>query len=122
MTVFIIILAVCALAIAVGVIWQKKDEWAITPLIIYPTAGLVMFLAGLVLGANLVNAPRKIDMFRQQKEYIEQYQPTTDYDMVAILQTKLEFNAWLYRAQYTKEHLPALSFYGDEIMELEPIE
>lgn len=122
MTVCIVILVVCAFAIAAGIIWQREDEWAITPLIIYPTAGLVMFLAGIVLVGNLVQAPRNIDMFRQRKEYIKQYQPATDYDYVAILQKKLELNEWLYKAKYTKEHLPAMSFYGDEILKLEPIE
>jgi TonB-dependent SusC/RagA subfamily outer membrane receptor len=55
------------------------------------------------------------------KEYIENYESTSEYDTAAIASKKIELNQWLYEAQYTKEYYPICSFYSDEILELEPI-
>ena len=68
-----------------------------------------------------IDASRSLSNFLSQKEYIENYEMTSDYDAAAIVSKKVELNEWLYSVQYTKEHLPICSFYGDEILQIEPI-
>ena len=75
----------------------------------------------ILLIAVPISNNRDLNTFLQQKEYIENYEPTSGYDTAAIANKKIELNEWLYKVQYTKEHHPLCSFYGDEILELEPI-
>ena len=80
-----------------------------------------VFIAGTVLICCTVEANQEFNAFVCQKEYIESYEPTSEYDTVAIIHKKIELNQWLYEKQYVKERRPICSFYGDEILELEPI-
>jgi hypothetical protein len=68
-----------------------------------------------------IQAKAELNAFRAHKEYVENYEMTSEYDTAAIITKKIELNEWLYKVQYTKEHYPICSFFGDEILELEPI-
>jgi hypothetical protein len=68
-----------------------------------------------------IDNQKQLNTFIVQKEYIESYEPTSEYDTAAIINKKIELYQWLYDVQYTKEHYPICSFYGDEILDLEPI-
>lgn len=85
----------------------------------------VGFAATLVASTFLIVVPivgnKELSNFLSQKEYIESYEPSSEYDNAAITNKKIELNEWLYSAQYTKEHYPIFSFYGDEILDIEPI-
>lgn len=86
------------------------------------TTGLVaIMIATVLLIVVPIESQKELNIFITQKEYIENYEPTSEYDAVGIANKKIEFNEWLYGVQYTKEHYPICSFYGDEILELEPI-
>ena len=82
---------------------------------------VTILIASVLLIVLPIDANQDLNTFITQKEYIESYEPTSEYDTVAIINKKIELNEWLYDAQYTKEHNPICSFYGDEILELEPI-
>ena len=82
---------------------------------------IAFFISGLSLIIVSISCQQELDLFLNQKEYIENYNLTTEYDVAAIANKKIELNEWLYRVQYTKEHYPICSFFGDEILELEPI-
>lgn len=118
-----IILIVGVIAAIVGgiVAYIQRHE-------LYSTAGLLIlmgfilvFIGGVTLACCTIEANQELNAFICQKEYIEDYEPTSEYDTAAILNKKLELNEWLYEKQYVKEHRPICSFYSDEILELEPI-
>jgi hypothetical protein len=88
---------------------------------------------GTVLGAFLtiimvvvlivvpIECNEELATFIAQKEYIENYEPTSEYDAAGIANKKIELNEWLYKVQYNKKHHPLCSFFGDEILDLKPI-
>lgn len=85
------------------------------------TGVLLTLIAGILLIVMPIDANRSLSNFLSQKEYIKNYELTSEYDSAAIVSKKVELNEWLYSEQYTKEHLPICSFYGDEILQIEPI-
>ena len=105
------------------VCYKTRNSWD-TPLLVMlaTVAGFVaIFIVSILLIIMPMQSKTEFSMFVAQKEYIENYEPTSEYDTAAIATKKIELNEWLYSAQYTKEHYPICSFYGDEILELEPI-
>lgn len=82
---------------------------------------VAIFVAGLLLIILPITANQELNAFICQKEYIESYELTSEYDAAAILSKKIELNEWLYEQQYVKRNRSICSFYGDEILELEPI-
>ena len=118
-----IILIVGVIAAIVGGIVAYIQRYEL-----YSTAGLLIlmgiilvFIGGVTLTCCTIEANQELNTFICQKEYIEDYEPTSEYDTAAILSKKLELNEWLYEKQYVKERRPICSFYGDEILEIEPI-
>lgn len=84
--------------------------------------GLILVtIGGVTLICCTIEANQELHAFISQKEYIENYEPTSEYDSAAILNKKIELNEWLYEKQYVKEHRPICSFYNDKILQLEPI-
>jgi hypothetical protein len=84
-------------------------------------SALMLFISLGMLIFCPIDCNKALNNFIIQKEYIENYEPTSEYDTAAIINKKIELNEWLYSAQYEKQHYPICSFYGDEILELEPI-
>lgn len=124
----LIILITSALMIISGTIIMHKtsSNWDLDWL---NTIGFALLIIGIialsVTGLLMIIIPiscqQELDLFLHQKEYIANYNSATEYDMAAIASKKIELNDWLYQVQYTKEHYPICSFFGDEILELEPI-
>lgn len=124
----LIILITSVLVIIAGAIIMHKtsDRWDLDWLNNFSLALLLIgifafFISGLLLIIVPISCQQELDLFLNQKEYIANYNSTTEYDIAAIANKKIELNEWLYRVQYTKEHYPICSFFGDEILELEPI-
>lgn len=124
----IILIVGAVMAIAGGVIlfvmrnvlhWSPVKD-VITPILIM-LGSVAMLIAGLLLIILPIEANQELNAFICQKEYIEDYEPTSEYDAAAILSKKIELNEWLYEKQYVRENRPICSFYGDEILKLEPI-
>ena len=82
---------------------------------------IAFFISGLLLIILPISCQQELDLFLNQSEYLENYSSTTEYDLAAIANKKIELNDWLYRVQYTKKHYPICSFFGYEILELQPI-
>lgn len=105
------------------VLYKKRNSWDVPILsmfaVIIGTAAIVVTILLMIIIP--IDNQRQLNTFLTQKEYIENYEPTSEYDTVAIINKKIELNQWLYDVQYTKEHYPICSFYGDEILDLEPI-
>lgn len=124
----LIILIVGVVTLAVGIFGICKTQklsygskWDyISPLCIICSI-ILIFIASILLIVMPVDSNRELSNFLNQKAYIESYEPTSEYDNAAITSKKIELNEWLYSVQYTKEHYPICSFYGDEILDIEPI-
>jgi hypothetical protein len=107
-----------------GIVLYKKRNSLDVPIlsmfaVIIGTAAI--FITILLMICVPIDNQKQLNTFIVQKEYIENYEPTSEYDTAAIINKKIELNQWLYDVQYTKEHYPICSFYGDEILDLEPI-
>lgn len=84
--------------------------------------GVVSFVAIAFFAVGSVVAPREVNAFAQQKEYIESRVAADAVENAALTNKKIELNEWLYNAQYSKQHFGGWSFYGDDVFELAPIE
>lgn len=124
----LIILIVGVITLAVGIIATcivRKSHcnscWDyVSPLCMM--LGSVLILISTVLLIVLpIEYNKELAIFMSQKEYIENYEPTSEYDSAAITSKKVELNEWLYSAQHTKKHYPICSFYSDEILKIKPI-
>ena len=100
---------------------RRHEYYGITGPMLILIGLILVVIGGVVLICCTIEADQEINTFISQKEYIESYEPTSEYDAASILSKKIELNEWLYEKQYTKEHYPICSFYGDEILELTPI-
>ena len=124
----LIIFIVGALMIIPGAIIMHKtsNSWSLSwlweiGLMLLVIGIIAFFITGILMIVVPISCQQEFDLFINQKEYIENYNLITEYDIAAIANKKIELNEWLYRVQYTKEHYPICSFFGDEILELEPI-
>lgn len=124
----LIILIVGVIALAVGIFAKCKlqKSWYYTiwdyVIPICVMCGIILVLISTVLLIVLpIEYNKELAIFISQKEYIENYEPTSEYDSAAITSKKVELNEWLYSAQHTKKHYPICSFYSDEILKIEPI-
>ena len=120
---WIILIIIVLMGIAGGIVaYIQRDDYC-------GVAGPVLLILGcvcaLVVGILLIILPieanQELHSLISQKEYIESYEPTSEYDAAAILSKKIELNEWLYEQQYVRAYRPICSFYGAEILELEPI-
>lgn len=124
----LIILIAGVISLAVGIFATCKvqksyycSDWEyISPICMM--SGIVLTLVATTLLVVIpIDNNKDLANFLNQKEYIESYEPTSEYDTAAIANKKIELNEWLYSAQYTKEHYPICSFFDDEILDIEPI-
>lgn len=119
----LICLVIGLLALILGIVLYKVDwykfENICAPCIIGGV--IVTIVMTLVLIIVPLSARKELDVFMEQKNYIEHYEPTTEYDTAAIATKKLELNEWLYEKQYTRKNFPIFSFYGNAILDIEPI-
>ena len=98
-----------------------------TDMDVLPTAAIVVGLLEATISIAMfacgaISTPRKINLFVQQKEYIESHIATDAIEDAALTSKKIELNEWLYSAQYSAQHFGGWSFYPDDILELEPIQ
>ena len=122
----ILIASIIALAVGVFAAYKARQTLLVTNWD-YVSAGCLTFGAIAIIIITIVlifvqmDCDKELYNFLNQKEYIENYEPTSEYDTATIANKKIELNEWLYSAQYTKERYPICSFYGDEILQIEPI-
>lgn len=124
-----IILIASVLAVIIGCLFVRKSfdicydgVWEVlSPLLIVVGVIFALIMVALLI-VGPIESDKELSLFMSQKEYIENYEPTSEYDTAAIASKKIELNEWLYDVQYTKKHHPICSFFGDEILELEPIQ
>jgi Tfp pilus assembly protein PilN len=119
----ILIAGIALLVPGAIVLYKTRNNRNVPVLAIFATmvGAVAIVIAIVIMIACPIESKVELNMFLAQKEYIENYEPTSEYDMAAIINKKIELNQWLYEEQYVKEYLPICSFYGDEILELEPI-
>ena len=124
----LIILIIGVITLAVGIVSTcivRKSHCYSSWDYVSPICVILGIVFTLIATTLLIVVPmdnnKKLSNFLNQKEYIESYEPTSEYDNAAITSKKIELNEWLYTVQYNKEHYPICSFYGDEILDIEPI-
>lgn len=113
------------LGIILAIIYQHccVDEWIGTMAGFFVGLfGIVLILSGIIVPIQKVCCDKEIEVFKQQKYYIEEVVPTLpETDNYAITAKRIELNEWLYNAQYAVEHYGFFTLYSDEVLELEEI-
>jgi hypothetical protein len=124
----LIILIVGIVSLVVGIFAAHKDKhsrytdtWGNITIVCLVLGVMCTVVTSTLLIVMPMSCNHDLSIFINQKEYIESYEPTSEYDTAAITNKKVELNEWLYAVQHTKEHFPICSFYGDEILQIEPI-
>ncbi len=128
MVLFSIILVISIVLVIAGSIIMHKTKysynsewlWGIGLYFIIFGIIITVISISMLIGMN-ISAEQELNLFITQKEYIENYTSVNDYDTAAITNKKVELNEWLYKVQYNKKHYPICSFFGDEILTVEPI-
>lgn len=64
---------------------------------------------------------KEVQVYVQQKEYIEKYVADDSMENAALTQKIVELNEWLYTAQYNVRRYGGWSFYDESVLDLEPI-
>lgn len=124
-----IFIGVSAVLMIVGIIfcfcsWKLWDtDWIFTVSIILTSIfGIAFILSAITVPLVKIDYDKQLEVFKQQKYYIEQIVPTLpETDNYAITTKRIELNDWLYNAQYEIEHFGFFTLYSDEILDLEPI-
>ena len=113
---------VCLVLLVVGIIlhnvsWRFGD----LGLIVSVSAGTILFFIVLLVPIIAIQNKKSVEVFKRQKEYIENHISDNELEDVAITTKKIELNQWLFDAQYSKTHYNFFSLYSDEVLLLEPI-
>lgn len=120
----LIILIAGLICLAVGVIgaYILRGEFFTMIGTFFLGTGIVATMVSATLLVILpIQKQQVLDEFLSQKEYIENYEPTSGDAANAIFDKKIELNSWLYGEQHIKKTRPICPFYGNEILEVEYI-
>ena len=72
-------------------------------------------------GCSSFISKQETNLFEAQKAFLESYTPVDGFENATITGSIVEYNAWLYDAQFKKERYGNWSFYDDRVLELTPI-
>lgn len=119
----LVCLGISLLALILGIVLFKVDKYRFEATCIPCMLGgaIVTIVMTLVVIIAPIQTRKELNMFMEQKNYIEHYEPTTEYDNAAITSKKVELNEWLFEKQYNREHYTIFSFHSDDILDIEPI-
>lgn len=113
---------ICLVLLVVGIVLCKVS-WRFDDLGFWVSAiaGTTLFFIVLFVPIVTVQNKKGVEVFKRQKEYIENHISDNELEDVAITTKKIELNDWLFDAQYSKTHYSFFSLYSDEVLLLEPI-
>ena len=121
----LILTGLCFLvALLLWVIGKKtrNDNMELFALLSMVAGIAVSVMSIIILPLKYVAVQKEVNSFEKQKQFIEEVAPTLPaYDNIAITQTKIELNEWLYDIQYKYEKFGFIVFYPSEIKDLQPI-
>jgi hypothetical protein len=120
-----VILTFLTLGLGVGIlIYVRINKLSVWDLEVQFCTMLISFGVGLILLTLVISLPlsfqSQLAMFKLQKAYIEQLAPA-ELANAGVVTKKLEYNDWLYEAQYELQHFPFTTLYPAEILKLTPI-
>lgn len=124
-----IFIGICAFLFIAGIVitvcvWHyDRYEWiANISITVAALFGFGFLLTTIIAPIQKVCLDQQVEVFKQQKYYIEEVVPTLpDTDNFALTQKRIELNEWLYKAKYEVEHFRFFTLYSDEVLELEEI-
>lgn len=89
-------------------------------------ASMIMILVGVVWFSVTAilsySHAQSVSVYKSQMVYMETHVTKNEIEDAALTQKKVELNAWLFSAQYSKKNLGNFSLYPNEVLELEPIQ
>ena len=118
----ILLVALTVLAVVSG-FFASRPYTEEEPFVVGCIASTLIAIAiGLCVIRISITNNSNLNQFQQQKEYIENHQPTGTYDDAAITTKKIEYNEWLFNAQYRYENYWFFTLIPQGVMDLEPIQ
>lgn len=113
---------VCLVLLVVGIVlYNVSRRFDYLGFIVSVSAGAILFFIVLLVPIITIQNKTSVEVFKRQKEYIENHISDNELEDVAITTKKIELNDWLFDAQYSKTHYNFFSLHPDEVLLLEPI-
>jgi hypothetical protein len=123
-----IFIGISALLVILGIVLgiyglNSYHEWVgYIGVVISVIFGIAFILTIIITPIQKICLAQKVEVFKQQKYYIEEIVPTLpETDNFALTQKRIELNEWLYNAKYEVEHYSFFTLYSDEVLKLEEI-
>jgi hypothetical protein len=112
----------CFLIGVIGVIIQKSPKYDMMGFVT-AVIGFIFALAVLIVCIlKPITNQKELYTFVATKDYVESHQVVNPLENAALTNTKIELNAWLFKAQYNNKDWGGWSFYPDSVQDLTPIE
>lgn len=113
---------VSLVCLLVGIIWYIIDEYSFAGVSMMIVGGIAFVVLAIMIPVATISCNQQVEVFKQQKEYIETHISENDIEDAALTSKKIELNTWLLNNQYTKKNYGYFVLYKDEILELTPID
>lgn len=84
-------------------------------------AFVIAGISAIIIPVAWIGDRQNIQVFEQQKQYIESHQSKSTIEDAAITSKKIELNNDLFNIQYEISHYGGWNFYPPETKDLQPI-
>ena len=118
---WIAILIICIISLVLGIVLGIMGVELTSVLMI--AIGLTgVLILGFTIPGTIMDNNKSIEVFKNQKQYIENAKSDNPVEDAAITQKKIEYNDWLFSEQAYYKNYRAFSLMPSEILYLEPIQ
>lgn len=118
---WIILLVLSVVVLIVGIIFAIVG-FDIAPVLMIATGLTGVLILGLVIPGTIIENNNLIEVFKNQKQYIENVKSDNPVEDAALTQKKIEYNDWLFTEQNFYKNYQFFTLMPSEILYLEPIQ
>jgi cation transport ATPase len=113
-----------SMVVGVGILFLPEVKEALEKFLtlLFVVCCITALVSIFVVILSPLSASYNVSMFVQQKEYIENHKVVDPVENATITTKKIELNAWLFNAKWSKDKWGIFSFYPDTIEIMEPIQ
>ena len=118
---WIILLIICIFLVVLGIVFAVMG-FELGPMLMIATGLTGVLILSLVVPGTIIENKNLIEVFKNQKQYIENVKSDNSIEDAALTQKKIEYNDWLFKEQNFYKNYQMFSLMPSEILYLEPIQ
>lgn len=118
---WIIVLVLCVLLVILGIVFAVMG-FELAPILMIAIGLTGVLILGLTIPGTIIENNNLIEVFKNQKQYIESVKSDNPIEDAALTQKKIEYNDWLFKEQNFYKNYQMFSLMPPEILYLEPIQ